>query len=126
MKEQIRAWIYCRIDAPEDVHDSLKNQKKELYDYAEQMGFIVVGSSADMGSSLGRNHSGLLEIERAAQEEKMDVLLVKKLDRLGRDAIKVSELISILHKQGIAIYSSLEGEITLDLSQNSLHYFMKM
>jgi len=25
-----RAWIYCRIDAPEDTHVSLKGQKKEL------------------------------------------------------------------------------------------------
>ena len=34
MDEKKRAWLYCRIDAPEDEHGHLKEQKKELMDYA--------------------------------------------------------------------------------------------
>ena len=41
MKQEKRAWVYCRIDAPEDTHGALKNQRKLLMDYAEQMGFVV-------------------------------------------------------------------------------------
>ncbi len=126
MKEQTCAWIYCRVDAPEDAHGSLKNQKKELYDYSEQMGFVVSGSSEDIGSGLNMNRSGLLEVKKAAEEEKMDVLLVKRLDRLGRDAQKVSEFISLLEKHAIAIYSPLEGEIELEPCKNFLDFSMEM
>ena len=44
MHQEPKAWIYCRIDAPEDVHGMLKVQRKQLMDYAEQMGFQVKGS----------------------------------------------------------------------------------
>ena len=47
MHQEPKAWIYCRIDAPEDVQGMLKVQRKQLMDYAEQMGFQVKGSSTD-------------------------------------------------------------------------------
>lgn len=43
MKEHKRAWVYCRINAPEDTNGNIKSQKKDLYDYAEQMGFLING-----------------------------------------------------------------------------------
>ena len=51
MGQAKRAWIYCRIDAPEDLHGALKRQRQQLMDYAEQMGCEVVGSSQDTGAS---------------------------------------------------------------------------
>lgn len=111
MKERIRAWIYCRIDAPEDVHGTLKGQKKELYDYADQMGFIVVGCSEDIGSSMDRNRSGLIEVTKAAGEKKMDILLIKKLSRLGRNMEQTLEIFQELNQSDIRLYSPLEGEI---------------
>lgn len=111
MKEQKRAWIYCRIDAPEDTHGSLKNQKKELYDYAEQMGFEVDGCSEDLGSGLKYNRTGLGEVIQAAGAGKMDVLLVKRFDRLGRET---QEFLQGLEQLGIRLYSPLEGEIQTD------------
>lgn len=111
MKEQKRAWTYSRIDAPEDAHGSLKSQKKELFDYAEQMGFAVTGSSEDLGSGLDFNRTGLLEVMKAAGDGKMDVLLVKRLDRLGRDMVKILEFLRGLDQLGIRLYSPMEGEI---------------
>jgi hypothetical protein len=29
MEQKKRAWLYCRIDAPEDAHGMLKGQKKD-------------------------------------------------------------------------------------------------
>lgn len=34
-----RAWLYCRGDAPEDRNGVLKKQEKQLYDFAEQLGY---------------------------------------------------------------------------------------
>ena len=123
MKEQLRGWIYCRIDAPEDTHGTLKSQKEELYDYAEQLGFTVVGYSEDMGSGLNLSRSGLQEAEKAASENQMDVLLVKRLDRIGRDTAQVLEFLRGLDQLGIVIYSPLEGEIRLE--QQGLDFFLR-
>lgn len=115
-QEQKKAWVYCRIDAPEDTHGALKGQKKELMDYAEQMGFEVVGCSEDLGRGIEFDCAGLAEVTKAAGEGKMDVLLVKKLDRLGRDTVKTLEFIRGLEQLGVGLYSPLEGEIQLEQS----------
>jgi len=109
-----RAWIYCRIDAPEDTHGVLKGQKKELIDYAEQMCFEVSGCSEDIGSGLDYDRAGLAEVMTAAGDGEMDVLLVKKLDCLGRDTAKLLELLRGLNQLGVELYSPLEGQIQLD------------
>lgn len=114
MEQKTKAWLYCRIDAPEDTHGMLKNQKKELYDYAEQMGLTVIGCSEDLGTGLDWNRPGLAEVEKAAEEGKMDVLLVKKLSRLGRDTTQMLEFLRGLEQLGIKLYSPLEGEIRLE------------
>ncbi len=111
MKEEKRAWVYYRIDAPEDTHGSIKNQKKELYDYAEQMGFDVTGCSEDLGSGLEYNRASLREVIQAAGDGKMDVLLEKRFDRLGRDTQKTLEILQCLEQLNIRLYSSLEEEI---------------
>lgn len=113
MDEKKRAWLYCRIDAPEDEHGRLKGQQKELEDYAEQMGFEVVGVSQDTGSGLNFARNGLAEVIEAAAEGKMDVLLIVNLSRLGRDTVKTMDFIRGLGRLGIGLYSPLEGEIKL-------------
>lgn len=113
MEQKKRAWIYCRIDAPEDTHGVLKGQKKELKDYAEQMSCVVVGSSEDIGSGLNFDRAGLKEVLKAAGNDEFDVLLVRKLDRLGRDTAKTLELLKGFDQLGIRLYSPLEGEIRI-------------
>jgi hypothetical protein len=119
-QEQQNAWVYCRIDSPEDSHGSLKSQKKELYDYAEQMGLKVAGCSEDLGSDSFCNYAGLSQAMKGAAEGKMDILLIKKLDRLGRDTAKTLELLQGLDQLGVQIYSPLEGEIRIDYQSPSL------
>ena len=111
MDQKKRAWVYCHIDAPEDEHGRLKGQKKELMDYAEQMGLEVTGGSQDTGSGLNSNRSGLAEVLEAAEAGKMDVLLLKNLSRLGRDTAKTMACVRKLDELDIRIYSPLEGEI---------------
>ena len=54
-----KAWLYYHIDAPEDSHGTLKGQRQQLMDYAEQMGFEVAGSSCDIGNPLIGGETGL-------------------------------------------------------------------
>ena len=62
-----RAWIYCAIDAPEDRNGALKSQFKQLIDYGEQMGFELVGSSSDVGTTPLWNRNGFRHFIEAVQ-----------------------------------------------------------
>lgn len=67
-----RAWIYCAIDAPEDRNGALKSQFKQLIDYGEQMGFELVGSSSDVGTTPLWNRNGFRHFIEAVQREQVD------------------------------------------------------
>lgn len=121
MEQKKRTWLYCRIDAPEDARGMLKGQKKELYDYADQLGFTVVGCSEDLGSGLKYNRPGLLEVEHAAEQGRMDILLVKQLSCLGRDSAQTLDFLRKLKQLDIKLYSPLEGEIRLSKDINAIH-----
>lgn len=107
------AWIYCRIDAPEDAHGALKGQYEKLDTYAEQMGFTVVGSSQDLGSGLNFDRPGLQAILEAAKTGSFQILLVDSVSRIGRDMAKTMNFIQTISDCGISIYSPMEGEIKL-------------
>ena len=107
------AWIHCRIDAPEDTHGALKGQYERLETYATQMGFIVVGSSQDLGSGLNFERPGLQVALEAAKAGSFQVLLVDSVSRIGRDMVKAVKFIQTISDCNISIYSPMEGEIKL-------------
>mgnify|MGYP002594184444 CR=1 FL=1 len=76
MEQRRGAWIYCAIDAPEDRNGALKSQFKQLIDYGEQMGFELVGSSSDVGTTPLWNRNGFRHFIEAVQREQVDVLLI--------------------------------------------------
>lgn len=112
METKKKAWLYCRIDAPEDIRGILKTQKRELLSYAEQMGFEVAGSSYDLGSGPMLERPGLAECMDSAAAGKMDVLIVKSLSRIGRDTVGTLEFLRGLDQLGVTLYSPLDGAFT--------------
>ena len=114
MSAKPKAWLYCRIDAPEDIHGALKDQKEKLDGYARQMGFEVVGASEDLGSGLDFNCSGLKEALTAARAGTLDALIVHSVSRIGRDISKTIDFIRQLNGCGVKVYSPLEGEIRME------------
>ena len=106
-----RAWLYSRIDAPEDTSGLLKEQEKQLFDYAVQGGMTVAGTSSDLGKGNGIESPGLGQAAAAARESRFDILLVKSVSRLGRDPDVAEAFILRLHELGVGICSPLEGEI---------------
>ena len=111
--DQKSAWIYCRIDAPEDTHGALKGQYERLENYAVQMGFAVVGSSQDLGSDLNFDRPGLQAVLKAAKGGSFQILLVDSVSWIGRDMAKTVNFIQTISGCGVSIYSPMEGEIKL-------------
>lgn len=111
MFQKPRAWIYCSIDAPEDVHGMLKVQRKQLMDYAEQMGFQVEGSSSDLMNGNNQVPPGWDYFLKTAPLHQVEVLLVHNLSRIHRDTCQALRIVEQLEKMGIAVYSPLEGKL---------------
>lgn len=109
MGQTKRAWIYCRIDAPEDLHGALKRQRQQLMDYAEQMNCEVVGSSQDQASGLSINRPGLNEVMEAARAGRLDVLIVRDISRVGRDTCQTMKYLEQLSRMGVQTCSPMEG-----------------
>lgn len=111
MEYKNRAWIYCRIDAPEDTHGTLKNQRRQLMDYADQMGYEAVGCSEDTASGLELDRSGLKRFLDVAGRGEVDILIVHDLSRIGRNTCEAVKFLNQLEQMGVSVYSPLEGKL---------------
>ena len=100
-----RAWIYCAIDAPEDRNGALKSQFKQLIDYGEQMGFELVGSSSDVGTTPLWNRNGFRHFIEAVQKEQIN------RGRLSRSSMQLARFQILQESYGVDAYSPLEGKI---------------
>lgn len=72
---------------------------------------MIAGFSEDLGSGLDFYRIGLLEVKKAADDGKLDAVLLKRLDCLGRDILKTQEFLKSLDQMGIRFYSPMEGEL---------------
>lgn len=85
-----RAAIYIRVSTEEQHLNglSLPAQRMALEDYATKNGYIIVGIYADEGISARKSMShrkGLLHLLEDVQQNKIDMILVTKLDRWFRN-----------------------------------------
>ena len=117
MDRQLSAWLYCRIDAPEDVYGVLKKQKKELYDYADQKGFTVAGTAEDLSDGLTFDRPGWKNFMEAVTAGTVDVLLVYRFSCIGRDICRTMACLEQLRQSGVAVYSPLEGALSFSLQK---------
>lgn len=86
----IRCALYPRVSTEEQHINglSLPAQKQALQEYAEQMGYQIVGVYADEGISARKPVSkrpALLRLLRDVEQNKIDIILVTKLDRWFRN-----------------------------------------
>ena len=106
-----QAWIYCAIDAPEDIHEQLKKQYMQLYSYAEQMGFEPAGSSSDLGGKPLWQRSGFGHFIQAVREGRADTLLIISRNCLSRSTMQLAQLQVVVAEWNLAVFSPMEGNI---------------
>ena len=104
-KPTLRTGIYARVSTVGKGQD-VGLQLDELRQVAAQRGWKVVAEHVDEGVS-GAKHSrpALDEMMVNAQAGRFDVLLIWKLDRLGRSLQHLLTLISALDAAGVALAS---------------------
>ncbi len=106
-----RAFAYARVSAPEQ---ETENQIREIRDAGfsiEPHRIITETGSGSVAMAQRKEFPRLLD-----KMEQGDLLVVTKLDRLGRDAIDVSMTVEKLGKMGIRVYCLALGGADLTSS----------
>lgn len=106
--QQLSSAIYCRVSTL--TNQSVEMQLRDLRQLAERRDFDVLREYCDEGISGARNSRPALdEMLADAKRGKFRVLLVWKLDRLGRSLAHLVRLLEDLRACNVELVSFSEG-----------------
>ena len=116
----MRAGIYARVSTT-DQHS--ENQLVELRRYCEARGWTIAKEYVDQGVSGAKERRPALDdLVRDAKRRRFDVLVVWRLDRLGRNLRHLILLLDELQATGVAFVSLSEGiDATTPAGRLQLH-----
>ena len=99
--------LYERLSHDDELQgdsNSIINQKKMLLDYAVKQNFPSPLHFTDDGFSGTRfDRPGFVSMMEAAYQGRVSAIIVKDLSRIGRDYLKVGELMEILRRSSIRL-----------------------
>lgn len=122
--KKIRVAAYCRVSTDKDEQIlSLQSQKEFFEDYANKMGFNLVGLYADEGISGTKlkNRKQFIQMMHDAENGLFDKVYVKDVSRLARNVVDFLQSIRKLKSLNIdcqfitANMSANDGELTLTI-----------
>ena len=115
----MRAAIYARVST---LDQHVENQLQELRTYCERRGWTATEFIDHGVSGAKERRPALDEMLKAAKRRKFDVLIVWRLDRLGRNLRHLILLLDELHALGVAFVSLAEGiDATTPAGRLQLH-----
>lgn len=111
----MRAVIYCRVSSISD-RQSNERQVKDLQDYAAyaKMEVVKVFEEKISGAKKNAERPILQQALEFCKAERVDILLVSELSRLGRNSFEVLETIKHLVDAKINLYMQKEQMTLLD------------
>ena len=101
----MRVTLYGRVST--DRQD-LEGQLQDLRDFAARRAWEIVGEYEDVISGASEKRPGLDRLLEDAHGRKFDLLLIWKLDRLGRSLVHMVQVINDLLSRGIEVVSATE------------------
>ena len=105
--------LYERLSRDDELDgesNSISNQKKLLEDYAKQHGFMNLMHFTDDGiSGTQFDRPGFLALMKQIETGQVEYLLVKDMSRLGRDYLKVGQIMEILRQKGVRLIAVNDG-----------------
>ncbi len=110
-----RCATYARISTS-DKGQNAQVQVVEAREYAERCGWDIVEEIVDVISGAAAKRAGLERLRQLVWEGKVDVILIVRLDRLGRSLQHLLNLLNEFHEYQVALVSLKEH---LDLSTSA-------
>lgn len=113
----MKAACYARVST--DRQD-LEVQLQDLREFAGRRGWEIVGAYEDVISGASLKRPGLDRLLADAHQRKFDLLLIWKLDRLGRSLLHMIQVIHDLLSRGIEVVSATEPHMDSTTPQGRL------
>jgi DNA invertase Pin-like site-specific DNA recombinase len=116
----MRAGIYARVSTTDQT---CENQLLELRSYCDARGWTIANEFVDHGVSGAKERRPALDdLVKDAKRRRFDVLVVWRLDRLGRNLRHLILLLDDLQATGVAFVSLSEGiDATTPAGRLQLH-----
>lgn len=106
----LRAAI-VRMGAMPDA--TLESQRRALYEHAANAGYDLVGEHRDEGSAdTAQNRAPFQMCMAVLRAGDADVLMVSRLDRIGRDAAKIAACVDEMDRLGAPLVTT-DGQINV-------------
>lgn len=107
----LRAGIYTRVSTKSQAENtSLTTQRDDCRESAERHGWAIAGEYTDAGvSGATRARPGLDRLLADVDAGLIDVIVVGKLDRLGRSFIHLAQIVEHCTKVGVRVVFVSEG-----------------
>ena len=108
-----RAAVYCRLSKDDDLQGesaSIANQKQMLEDFARRNGLPNPTHFTDDGISGTRfDRPGFLAMMEEVEAGRVEAIVIKDMSRLGRDYLKVGQVMEILRQRGVRLIAINDG-----------------
>lgn len=124
--------VYClyRVSSKNVVEkNDIPMQRIECEKFAEEKGWYIAQEFVENGVSgfavSGEKRDAIVNLKAAAKKKEFDVLLVFMFDRLGRKKDETPFIVEWFFKQGIEVWSVLEGEQRFDYHVDSLINYIR-
>jgi putative DNA-invertase from lambdoid prophage Rac len=113
----MRVAIYCRVS----THDqNCERQEKDLLEYADRLGYEVVGVWSEFGSGVKLDRVKRKEIMAIARKGKIDAVLVTELTRWGRSTIDLINTLNDLHSWKVSLIAQTGMQFDLSTPAGNL------
>jgi site-specific DNA recombinase len=110
----MKAAIYIRVSTPGQAinGESLDMQKERLVSYAKAQDWNIYKTYEDGGfSGKDTDRPGFQAMLSDVQQNKFDILLVYKIDRLSRSTLDFHTTMDFLQKQDISFISATQHHV---------------
>ena len=105
--------LYERLSRDDELQgesNSISNQKKMLEDYASRNGLPNPTHFTDDGVSGTRfDRPGFLAMMEEVEAGRVEAIVIKDMSRLGRDYLKVGQVMEILRQRGVRLIAINDG-----------------
>jgi len=125
-----RVYTLYRVSTLGQVEkDDIPMQKQCCHEFAERQGWNIVREFSEKGISgfkvSAKDRDAIQEIQHDAMMEKFDILLVFMFDRLGRRDDETPFVVEWFVKNGIEVWSAMEGQQRFDSHVDKLMNYIR-
>ena len=113
MRNEKITTLYERLSRDDELQgesNSISNQKKMLEDFARRNGLPNPTHFTDDGVSGTRfDRPGFLAMMEEVEAGRVEAIVIKDMSRLGRDYLKVGQVMEILRQRGVRLIAINDG-----------------